>query len=84
MKKKYEKPTIICENFHLSQNIASCNVEISFLDVDTCKIHHAIAGSDAADVIQPGGFTLQNASCTYYISDYCYTNGANFVAVHNS
>ena len=69
MKKTYQKPEIVFENFSLSKSIATCAlaVDISFLTPETCSAKM----EGAAETITV--FASGNSSCQYTNDDFlCY------------
>ena len=77
MKKVYQKPLAVIENFELSQHIAACqNLMVS---------NQAIRNGCDADAKDPNTFPVNNVfysaiteACQKDGSDmYCYTNGAD-------
>lgn len=77
MKKAYQKPLAVIENFELSQHIAACqNLMVS---------NQAIRKGCDADAKDPSTFPVDNVfysaiadACKTDGSDmYCYTNGAD-------
>lgn len=81
--KAYAKPTLYCEQFELSQYIASCNLIGSFVnsnDLNSCAI--MIPGSFGSMSVFNNGVE----GCTYVegLQDYCATNGGDGVTIFAS
>lgn len=79
MKKAYQKPLAVIENFELSQHIAACqNVMVSNQAIrNGC---HADPKPGSSSIAPPGLFytALTNDMCSVDGEDmYCYTNGAD-------
>lgn len=69
MKKTYQKPEIVFENFSLSKSIATCAqvVNIHFLTPETCSAE--LEGSGITLTV----FASENSSCQYSNEDaLCY------------
>ena len=89
MKKTYEKPIIIMENFELTQHIASCGVQVA--DVNSLKVGECSATVYIGDIkickkdgIRTSEFENENGIkggfandkvCSFKISGYCETTG---------
>lgn len=77
MKKVYQKPLAVIENFELSQHIAACqNLMVSNQAIrEGC---HADPKPDSSSIAPPGLFykALTDDTCTVDGEDmYCYTKG---------
>lgn len=72
MKKKYEKPQVVCEVFKLSRHIVACDYILNSSDVTTCETK-----SSNTSMFQPGGFVSENTECRYIIDGYCYSNASS-------
>lgn len=91
MKKKYEKPSLVVENFMVSDYIAACDNDITF----AIECSNDLSG-DAARLIEllmnAGGFSEGNSACTLDIPDgweseygmVCYHNTAGTILVFAS
>lgn len=81
--KKYVKPDLYYEDFHLSVHIATCAWDMSnYKSIAECSA--APDGSNGLPAESMNAF-MNNANCVDGpIEDFCYTNGADGINIFNS
>lgn len=80
MKKRYEKPIVLMENFELSDYVAACNIDVEVTFANGGPGCTFSASGDLAGEVesfwQSGAFTDVNA-CRIQPDEICYHNASN-------
>ena len=71
--KVYVKPELYYESFELSQNVATCDYQLSSNDKNSCKIITDRYENDGGN--WTGGFSNTKV-CDFEYEVYCYTDGS--------
>ena len=83
MKQKYEKPSVLIEEYRISQSISACDHKIGFMDTQ-CVLNDNDATDLAKEFAESLGYFMQEGGCDAYsvgINDgydgICYHTNAN-------